>query len=343
VQGEIPVKTSLVLLTLLFVQPLIQNVYAGNDPNTLLELASDPIVTKALYMDSTRLLSGVGNVAENGAVAENAISGSSVNVESQRWGADLVQAALVTQKDPSQAIKVSLFGLSHEQPDGSFGPENDFQHISFFLEGAARTFLLLQQSHNPAYASLIAEAIPKLDKAAKSFISSGDLRKQENKGMTFTHRFFLLAAGLGEVAALTGDKTLEAEAQRLARQGLSRQLADGTNPEKGGFDLNYNATSGLFAERYYMVCPDHSLKLELKDMIRKTLRREEQAVLPNGDLSIEGSTRTGQDLEHNGSGRAKGRDTKGILQMFAFGSEITQKPQFEDIAQKIAAFRGWWN
>jgi len=317
---------------------------------TLLEIASDPILERALYADPTRLLSGVGQVNEFGAVAENAGSGGSshpaetspMNLEAQRWGADLVQASLAMRKDPTAGLNVTLYGLSHERSDGSFGPENDFQHVSFFLEGAARTFLLLRQAKSPLFETSGKNAIPKLELAAERFIQSGDLKKQEEKGLLFTHRFYLAAAALGEVAALTGNPAFADQAMRLARKGLAQAKADGTNPEKGGFDLNYNAASALFAERYYLVCPDHELRLNLKNMIRASLRREQKAVLPNGDLSLSGSTRAGVDAKHDGSGQVKGKDTKGILQAFVLGASIEQVPEFGELAKKIAEFRGWW-
>jgi hypothetical protein len=315
---------------------------AAEGRSNLIEYSAQPIIVKALYSEPLRLLSGVGKIGANGAVGENSEIAPEVNVESQRWGADLVQAALAMHNDPGEGIKVILYGLNCEQEDGSFGAENDFQHISFFLEAAARTLILLKQSGDKKYASLVAESTMALERAARHFIMSGDMKKQQDKGKTFTHRYYLLAAALGEIATLTQDKELSQKAEECAEQGLECQLPDGTNPEKGGFDVNYNAASGLFAERYYLICTNPKVRSKLKEMIRKTLEREAQAVMPNGDLSIADSTRTGRDLKHDQSGHKKGLDHKSIIQAFVLGSTITDEPKFSEIAQKIATYRGWW-
>jgi len=236
-----------------------------------------------------------------------------------------------------------LYGFKVQQPDGSFGKNNGFQALSFFLEASARTLLLLKQSKDPKYAAITAQYTPLLDKAAHEFIADGDADQQDEKGKIFTHRYYLLAAMLGETAAVTQDKELAAKAQQYALEGLAAQLPDGTNPEKGGFDLNYGAASGLFAERYYSVCTDAKMRASLKEMLRKALAREAQSVLPSGELSMADSTRTGKDAKHDNSGKPKGMDHKGVIPFFAIGAEVTGDPQYSELAQKIAINRGWWN
>jgi hypothetical protein len=310
-------------------------------PN-LINFSSPPVVVKALYSDPSRLLAGVGQVAANGAVAGNATSAPDVNVESQRWSADLVQAALVEHTSLQPGINIMLYGFKREMPDGSFGKENDFQHISFFMEASARTLILLKQTGDPAYASVIASTTPLLEKAAQQFIADGDADRQNEKGKTFTHRYYLLAAALGETAVITHDAALAARAEEYAKRGLAAQLADGTNPEKDGYDLNYGAASGLFAERYYSICTNQEMRAAIRAMLHKALARESKSVMPNGALSMEDSTRTGKDAKHDNSGKPKGMDHKSIIPFFAIGAVVTGEDQYTQIAQRIAMNRGWW-
>ncbi len=107
-----------------------------------------------------------------------------------------------------------------------FGPENDFQHIAFFLEATARTLILLRESGEPRYSSLISEVTGKLEIAANQYVRSGNLKKQEDKGKTFTHRYYLLAATFGETSVVTHDHDLGAKAENFARKALMRQMAD---------------------------------------------------------------------------------------------------------------------
>jgi len=329
-------KQFLFLSSFLILQSITMGAYASpNEPRNVLELSANPVLVKALYSHTENLLSGVGSVAANGAIANN-----QGNAETQRWGADLIAAALVTNRDPSTGIAVTLFGAHLQQADGSFGVQNNFQSSSFFIESWARALLLLQQSGNPAYAPFIAKNIQPLERAAQWYVSSGEFEKQDKKCNEFTHRCFLNASALGETAALTGDRQLADLAEQSAQKGLQRQFNEGFFPEKNGFDINYNAASMMFLSRYYMICPNHNVKLMIKNALRKAGEREAQVVSSNGELSFADSTRTGIDQKHNGAGK-KGFDTKGIINAFVFAYGITGKQEFESIAQNIATYRGW--
>ena len=308
---------------------------------TMLAVTSPPVVVQSLYGDVGHLMSGAGKVDPGGAVAENASSGAAINVELQRWGGDLVEAALATRRSPQLGVDVIRYGFKALQPDGSFGAENGFQHVSFFLEAAARTMLVLKQSGGPEYAAFVAEYTPKLESAAKYFVASGQAKEQEEKGKIFTHRYWLLASALGETATLTRDAELAGLAGKYARMGLAAQKSDGTNPEKDGYDVNYGAASGLFAIRYYAICTDPALRAAIEQMLRKGMAREAQSVLPDGTISIEDSTRTGKDAQHNNSGKPKGIDTKGVIPFFADGAEITGEARYRELARMIAVKRGW--
>lgn len=58
------------------------------------------------------------------------------------------------------------------------------------------------------------------------------------------------AAGANRKAAFRG------KAVEWARQGLALQRADGTNPEKGGYDTGYQMVGVLMSLRYLPVCAD---------------------------------------------------------------------------------------
>jgi hypothetical protein len=55
------------------------------------------------------------------------------------------------------------------------------------------------------------------------------------------------------------------------------QEPDGTNPEKGGFDAEYQMVGVLMALRYLPVCGDHQLRERLLSMIRSAVTRELRA------------------------------------------------------------------
>jgi hypothetical protein len=76
----------------------------------------------------------------------------------------------------------------------------------------------------------------------------------------------LIAAGANRKAAFRG------KAVEWARQGLALQRADGTNPEKGGYDAGYQMVGVLMSLRYLPVCADLQLRARLRAMVRAAER-----------------------------------------------------------------------
>ena len=160
------------------------------------------------------------------------------------------------------------------------------------------------------------------------------------------HRRYLLASALAETAALTGDAALKADSLTYVKDGLSRQLgagwtaaitensdgsypaatllapgasapantvkiisAVGVNPEKSGYDTEYQCTGIYLANVYYDYCTDPTIKAELVKMTRAGLAWESQEVGPDGTVSTIGDSRMG--IETNRTGNIKA-PTKGV-------------------------------
>jgi hypothetical protein len=138
---------------------------------------------------------------------------------------------------------------------------------------------------------------------------------------------------------LTTDKGLADTAAAYAREGLTKQLPDGTNPEKGGFDVSYQMVGMSYAMCYYSVCPDRALRAALKTMCEKALASSMTKVAPDGTVSLEGSTRVGQ--EESRSGATKTLDYKNMLQGLIFADRLLGDPHFREAAQRLAKGHGW--
>jgi hypothetical protein len=116
--------------------------------------------------------------------------------------------------------------------------------------------------------------------------------------------------------------------------------AEGVNPEKGGFDVSYQAVGLLYAARYYLACPDPELRAKVRDMIYRGLVWEMGRVDENtGEVVIRGSTRVGVEL--GGDNQPKQVDYKSVFQAFVLGFHITGDARFREVAERIARGRGW--
>jgi hypothetical protein len=313
-------------------------------PTDLLALASDPFLVSVLYQQPKHLGS---TGSATGAISVNAQwEADEVTpwfIEQQRYGVDHVQAGVVLKNAVSveTGLRVLNWGFARQGSDGDFPGTGDPVHsTSLFLEAAARSALLLQQSRVPAFEARAKELTPKI-LAAAHWMARTDVDPKNRKTALdpYTHRFFVRAAALGEAAVLTGDKALARAAEEYAREGLSKQLPDGTNPEKGGFDVSYQMVGLTYAMSYFSVCGDTALRTGLKTMAGKALASALPKVNPDGTVSLEGSTRVGK--EESRSGVTKTLDYKNMLQGLIFADRLLADPRYRETAQRLAKGNGW--
>ena len=308
-----------------------------------LALANDPILLQNLYSPAKTGSGGAtSDVAADGAVSVNAkweAGQSSVwYIEEQRYGADLITKGVVRNDDSliNKGLAELNWGFARQGPAGDFpGTSDAFHSTSFFVEAAARAMLVLRQSGNAAYQGAVAQDTPKIEAAARWLMEPAVVAAGRAGDAPYTHRRYMLAAALGETAALTGDQPMAAAAETYARTGLSEQTPQGVNPEKGGYDVSYQALGILLAARYDSVCPDPTLRAEIAQMIGKALNWELTKVDARGDVSAAGSTRT--DKEYGPAGNLKTVNYPVIVEAFTAGAAITGNPTYEATAAKIAA------
>jgi hypothetical protein len=315
---------------------------AGKDLS-LLQVAKDPLLEEALYRKPERLAS---RVAPSGAVSVNAEwergRRKDWYIEQQRYGADWVQAGIIRRdrKLVERGWKILTWGFARQARDGSFpGTGDAFHSTSLFVEAAARALLLLKQSQWDGSPALLVRYQPKVVAAARWLLRPEVARRGRHHNLPYTHRRWLLAAALGESAALSEDRPLARAAAEYAREGLRLQTRSGINPEKGGPDVAYQAAGILWAGRYYTVCPDSHLRQQIQNMIDRGLQWELTQVDAQGRVSLKQSTRTGK--EKGRSGRAKTVNYKILVQALTLGRAVTGAARYQSAAKRIAAGQNW--
>jgi len=319
---------------------------AAEPAANLLTLAKDPLLERALYRSPGRLIN-LKDIAPSGAVSVNIAwenhQGTTWYIEQQRGGADLVQAGVVLH-DPrliEQGLKILNWGFKLVGPDGGFPGTGDPHHsTSFFLEAASRSWLLLEEAGDLPHLQAIAAWKPKIGAIARWMIQPENVEKGRGAALDpYTHRFYVCAAGLAESAAITGDSAVRDYALYHAVDGLGRQEADGTNPEKGGFDVSYQAVGVVFASRYWTLCPEARTKAALAKMIQGALTKELTKIDAQGDVSLEGSTRVTSEVAR--SGKPKTMDYKMLVIALLNGEKVTGNRQFGAVAERIAQRQKW--
>jgi hypothetical protein len=263
-------------------------------------------------------------------------------IEEQRSGAELIEAGIVLHDAAlvRSGWKILDWGFARQSSDGGFeGSGDPFHSTSLFVEAAARSLLLLRQSGDAAWRPTIDEHVPRLLAAARWLEGAKTAIRGRRRNMPYTHRRYLLAAALGETATLTGDAALARAAAAYACEGLALQRADGVNPEKDGFDVNYQGFGVLVAARYLTVCDDAQLREKLVAMIGRAMAAELPHLDADGKLSTAGSTRVA--VETGRSGNLKTVNYKEAYRAFLLAARLTGQERFAAAARRIAVGQKW--
>jgi hypothetical protein len=310
---------------------------------TLLEAVKDPLLQNTLYRMEVESLRRPPHFAPDGAMGQNDKwqRGTAPEwfIEGQRWGAETVQAGIVMNNEAlvRQGWLVLAWGFAKQSKDGGFAGTGDpFHSTSCYVEGAARALLLMKNSGDAKQATMVKKFEPALHAAALWLLRPEVVRKYD---APYTHRRYILAAALGQTAAAVADTALAQAAATYARDGLKLQRADGVNPEKGGYDVNYQMVGVLMAARYYAVCDDAELRTRLRGMMLRAGEFEMTKMDAQGVISIEGSTRMGH--EPGRGGKIKTVSYKEVLQAFLLASQITGDKRFRACAERIARGQKW--
>ncbi|MEH1935252.1 MAG: hypothetical protein V7L14_16470 [Nostoc sp.] len=262
-------------------------------------------------------------------------------IEEQRSGEELIIGGLI--KNDPQAIEAGFkmfdWGFAHQVDDGSFSMTGDnFHSTSFFVQSVAHTLLVIQQSpYSEKYADQVAKYKPLVHRAARWMIEPNIWKIGIRRNKPYTHRRYLVAAALGLTGKLTGDQELIQYAHKSIEDGLSLQRPDGVNPEKNGHDCSYQMVGMIYAQRWVTYFPQDTITPKVVAMINKSLLWEQTRILPSGEISTEGNTRTAGE-EKGRSGKVKGIDRKTALRGFAYWASVTGNQKWEESARQIARF-----
>ena len=306
------------------------------------EHESNSLIANVLYRRLSGLFNSMTFSGANGANADRENNWAAPwYIEAQRNGEELVIGGLI-KNDPEaiqSGFKMFDWGFAQQSADGSFkGTADPFHSTSFFVQAVAHTLLVLQQSpQSEKYADQIAHYTPLVHRAARWMILPEVWKKGIERNEPYTHRRYLVASALGLTGKLTGDQDLINYSRESIKDGLSLQYADGSNPEKGGYDSSYQMVGLVYAQRWVTYFPNDFLTPKVTAMIDKGLAWEQTRMLPTGEISREGNTRTGGQ-EKGRTGKIKKVDYRSAVRGFAYWASVTGDPRWAAIASQITQY-----
>lgn len=311
-------------------------------PKTDFEHESNDLITNVIYRKPSNLYASMSpDGARNANILWENHQATKWYIEEQRGAEDSVIAGLI-KNDPKAieaGFKMIDWGFAHQAPDGSFlGTADDFHSTSFFVQAVARTLLVIQQSpQSQQYAEQVAKYTPLVHRAARWMIQPQVWKKGIRRNKPYTHRRYLVAAALGLTGKLTNDNELIDYASKSIKDGLLQQRSNGVNPEKGGYDTSYHMVGVVYAQRWVTYFPNHPLTPRVIKMINKALLWEQSRILPTGEISNRGNTRTAGQ-ERGRTGQVKKISYGSAIRGFAYWASVTENPRWRDSAWKIVKF-----
>jgi hypothetical protein len=190
--------------------------------------------------------------------------------------------------------------FAHQLADGSFetadGKPTAPTDMSFWTAALCHALLVVQDSSlGTRYAARIAALKPKIAKEIawlEAPTNRANLLRGDYRDPSFfaSNRLLIDATAYLTASRLLGDAASLAIARQFLNEAVSRQSADGTFPENGGFDSSYQCVSLLYGTYYAL---RDSSAPGIQNALSKGLQLEVTAIDPNtGTLDISRNTRT---------------------------------------------------
>ena len=266
-------------------------------------------------------------------------------VEEQRRGMEAITAGLL--KEDTLAFEAGLrmldWGFSRQAADGSFpGTGDAFHSTSLFLYAAARSLFLIEQSGLEEFQQIAegrtAEYPVHIRAGMEWLTSSGVWEEGLLDNSSYTHRHYILAIALGLASKLLDEPLFKELSFQQIQQGLERQLPNGVNPERDGYDSSYQMAGVLFAGQWLSYFPNVSIASPVKEMIEKAIDWELTRISEEGVISSNGNTRTGRGQEITRSGEIKAINHREVMEAFAYCSGLLRDRDLIEPAIQMASY-----
>lgn len=290
-----------------------------------------------------RLRQGVGEPqTPDGAIGEAALwhqgKAKSLFLDEQRRGTDFyLQPGICTGDESAvtRGITILDFGFRQQAPDGSFPHVPDVTHGSeFFMEGAARGWLLLEEARDPAAPDVARRWQGPLTRLVDWFSSAKiSMGRPDHDLYPFTHRYYARAAAYAEAGTLLGRNDWLHEADRYATLAVARQWPNGVNPEKGGPDAGYQIAGLLYAEYYAALAENPGQRQAVTGMLVKALDFLVAHTTADGEVVLPESTRMGKEKDREGV--TKHVSYAAYAQVLIVGAELADRPDYRAVAARL--------
>lgn len=320
-----------VLASCLALAPAVAARAEGSDlyrrAETLPELIRQPLLVQTLFSKPASLV-----LRQDGAVTDNAHGLK--YIELQRQGAEWITRGVVSAQADwiERGWRQIDWGVERQLADGSYAHEDSVHSTSLFMEALARSCIIDPQNATAPRRDCLARGVAWL-------LSPQIVERYAHVLDSFFHRRFVFAALVGETALVLNDATLRETALSYANGGFAAQLADGSNPELGGYDVNYQLAGCLSALRYLTTNPVSGARAGARIMVGAALDNVLTLQRSDGSFDTSTSVRVGNETER--TGEVKTVNFPEVMQTLVYASVLLDRPEWLDNARIIVGQPKW--
>jgi hypothetical protein len=303
------------------------------------------LLSDTFYKNADLLLQQVertGAMGVNRGWESGARKGGDWYIEEQRF-ADTVIGAGVNRNRVDlidAGLRALEWGFQQQAADGSFDCKDNFFSASYFIAAAAHSIWLLETTgYARDFSGRIGTLRAALVRSARWLADPKNFDANRGSYDNFTSRYFLTGYALAASGRLLGEANLALAGEDMVRVGSSKQNPAGYFPERGGFDVTFQAESLVYLLRFH----DHAASAEARratePVIRNALVWLESRTQPNGIVLTVGNTRSGAGQERDRTGQARRVSAVAVARALGLARHVLGDNKFEVLARSVATAR----
>lgn len=303
------------------------------------------LLSDTFYKNADGLLQQVeksGAMGVNRGWESGTRKGADWYIEEQRF-ADTVIGAGVNRNRVDlidAGLRALEWGFQQQAPDGSFPCKENFSSTSYFVAAAAHSIWLLESTgYARDFAGRVGSLRVALVRSARWLADPKNLDANRSGHDTLVSRYFVTGYALSASGRLLSDTPLALAGEDMVRVGLSKQNAAGFFPERGGFDVSFQAESLVYLLRFF----DHAASTEARRSSEVAIRRGldwlESRTQASGIVQTAGNTRSGAGQERDRTGQARRVSAVAVARALGLAKHVFGDAKFEVLARNVANAR----
>ncbi len=263
-------------------------------------------------------------------------------IEEQRF-ADTVIGAGVNRNRVDMidaGLRALEWGFQQQSPDGSFPCKENYLSASYFVAAAAHSIWLLETTgYARDFSGRIGFIKPKLQSAARWLADRQNIDAARAQQDAHSSRYLLTGYALAASGRVLADPALALAGEDMVSVGLSKQHPSGYFPERGGFDVSFQAEALVYLLRFH----DHAATAETRRNIEPALRSAlawlESRTNATGVIQIAGNTRSGFGQERDRTGQPRRVSAVAVSRAFGLARFVLNEAKYEALARTVANAR----